>query len=507
MGVVSEKRFPPPSDYPSPFLLGDATMRNIIFVVFAIFLAFGISSAGWEQTYDFGDGDYAEKIIPAIDGGYIVAGYTYSYSADGYPDILVMKIDEAGEIVWTQTNAIDEGQWLNSIVALDSGYIAVGYQSVPAGGGEDFYIVKLDENGNILWSRTYALGDYQEANDVIKLSSSGNIIVVGYTETENHDAWVLCLNNDGDTLWTKTFGGDEWDDAIALTQSIENPDEFYLVGYYGISTYDEDLWIVKMNIFGDTLWTKTYGGSSYDEGYGITAIDDGYAIAGATSSFGAEGKDAWMVRINSDGDTIGSITYGAGNIDISCDALTISPEKVAFVGYTTDSISQNLFVLAVSDTDGSEMWSRIYGSDSTTDAGVSICSTNDGAGMIIAGNTSAAWFGSNDIYLLRTDTLGLTDIREHIGNKPKNISMNAYPNPFNSSCKIEIVGASLAAPVTVAIYDLRGNIVANCYPSVVGQMVIWQPDKSVSSGIYFVRATIAQQATSMVCTKRIVYLK
>ncbi|MCD6501828.1 T9SS type A sorting domain-containing protein, partial [bacterium] len=166
------------------------------------------------------------------------------------------------------------------------------------------------------------------------------------------------------------------------------------------------------------------------------------------------------------------------------------------------------FYLIKTTATGDTQWTRTFGGSGYEYAN-SVAQTSDG-GYIIAGYTESFGAGGADVYLVKTDSLGYTAIDESPSARPEDIAISAYPNPFNSSVVITIadVGAGLA-PAKIEIYDLKGNIVGSRPASTAGDVgvaptsVIWTPNESVGSGVYFIVAKIGSESVK----KRIVYLK
>ena len=127
--------------------------------------------------------------------------------------------------------------------------------------------------------------------------------------------YISIIQAQVDTLWTKRFGGSDYDVGNSVQQTT---DEGYVItGYtYSFGAGDRDIWLVKTNADGDTLWTKTFGGSDYEEGYSVQqTADEGFIITGRTDSFGAGWFDVWLIKTNASGDTLWTKTFGGSGVD------------------------------------------------------------------------------------------------------------------------------------------------------------------------------------------------
>jgi len=118
-----------------------------------------------------------------------------------------------------------------------------------------------------------------------------------------------------DTLWTKTYGGENWDEGFSVQ---ETSDSGYIItgrtNSFGVGQFD--VYLIKTNANGDTLWTRTYGGINQDGGYSVQqTLDSGYIIVGMTASFGVDSGDVYLIKTDSIGDTIWTKTYGGIRYD------------------------------------------------------------------------------------------------------------------------------------------------------------------------------------------------
>lgn len=173
------------------------------------------------------------------------------------------------------------------------------------------------QTANAGWTRTYG-GDSLEVGFSLQQTLNGGFIVVGRTESfgaGSSDVWLLKINLTGDTSWTRVYGGEKWDAAYHVEQTLDS-------GYVIVARTSsfgaggEEIWLLKTNKNGDTLWTRTYGGEGNERAWYVNQTEDkGYMIFGETTSFGAGETDLWVVKTDSTGDTLWTRTYGAENED------------------------------------------------------------------------------------------------------------------------------------------------------------------------------------------------
>lgn len=280
-------------------------------------------------------------------------------------------------------------------------------------GSTDFWIVKTDTAANIEWQRCYGGRQYEE-NPSIHTTSDGGYIVAGKTSSTdgdvsvNHgesDYWVLKLDETGEIQWEKCYGGSGSDWANSIIQTIDGG--YVIAGYSKSDDGDvsgnfgeRDCWIVKLDADGNIEWEKNYGGTDFDYGYSIQqTYDGGYIFAGRTSSndgdvSGLRGdSDAWIVKLDDTGKIQWQKCIGGSGGDHAYSIIETIEGNYVFSGYTgsndydvTDNPYQHSFWVVKLDDTGQLIWQQyLPGSDPwVTKFGLQ--STND-EGFIAAGLT------------------------------------------------------------------------------------------------------------------------
>jgi uncharacterized delta-60 repeat protein len=362
----------------------------------------------WTRTYGGSGYDWAYSIRQTSDGGYIVAGVTNSFGAGSY-DFYVVKTNSQGDTLWTHTYGGSNHDWACSVQqTADGGYIVAGYTHSFGAGYSDFFLVKTNSQGDTLWTRTYGGSDYDNAYSV-QQTADGGYIVAGFTDSfgaGRSDVYLVKTNSQGDTLWTRTYGGSASDGAWSGRQT---PDGGYIVAgtTYSFGAGNYDLYVVKTNSQGDTLWTRTYGGGSGDEALSVQrTADGGYIVAGYTESFGAGLYDFYLVKTDSLGDTLWTRTYGGSSWEYAYSVQQTTDSGYVMAGYTYSfGAGWNDLYLVKTNSHGGILWTRTYGG-STWDEAQSVQQTSDG-GYIVAGYTESFGAGSRDFYLVKTGPDGL----------------------------------------------------------------------------------------------------
>jgi len=290
----------------------------------------------WARTYGGDLDDYASSVALTGDGDIIVVGHTYSFGA-GLDDAWVFKLDSNGNILWQKTyggSNIDEAY---AVALTPRGDIVIAGNTMSFGAGsEDVWVLKLNDNGSVIWARTYGGGKCDRASSVT-ISSYGDIIVAGYTKSfgvGNSDVWVLCLDKQGNIKWQKTYGGSNGDYANGV--GIMPNGDIVVVGdtnSSGVGYYDA--WILMLDKEGNIEWQKTYGGPYTDVATAVTVASNGdILVGGFTGSFGNGSVDVWVLKLDGSGNVVWQKTYG-GKFDDVASAVALTPENdIAVVGST-----------------------------------------------------------------------------------------------------------------------------------------------------------------------------
>jgi hypothetical protein len=266
---------------------------------------------------------------------------------------------------------------------------------------------------------------------------------------------------------------------------------------FGAGSYD--VYLVKTDSIGDTLWTRTYGGTTMDVGQSVAqTADGGYIVAGATFSYGAGMVDVYLIKTDSVGDTAWTRTYGDSDFDGGESVAQTSDGGYIVTGYTESyGAGMEDAYLIKADSLGDTLWTNTFGGNDE-DWGYSVTQTADG-GYIIAGWTSSYGAGMVDFYLIKTDPLGV-GIQEKQDKRQaaRDIRLTCHPNPFTFSTTIAVEGLTDHQNTRISelnIYDITGRLVkkmslAPCNLS-LGAKATWdgrdEDGKVLPPGIYFLK--------------------
>ncbi|RKX69193.1 hypothetical protein DRP53_08950 [candidate division WOR-3 bacterium] len=366
-------------------------------------MAFAQPDILWTKTFGGTYDDYGLSVQQTTDGGYIIAGYTYSYGA-GEADVYLIKTDANGNALWTKTFGGTSDEYGYSVQqTTDGGYIIAGWTKSYGAGGGDVYLVKTDANGNTLWTKTIGgtSGDWGRS---VRQTADNGYIIAGITFSYGAgggDVYLIKTDADGDTLWTRTFGGSSWDEGYSVQQTSDGG--YIIAGYtksYGAG--EADVYLIKTDADGNALWTKTFGGTSGDWGRSVRqTTDNGYIIAGRTYSYGAGDDDVYLIKTDADGDTLWTKTFGGSSWDEGYSVQQTTDGGYIIAGWTKSYGAGGYDVYLIkTDADGNTLWTKTIGGTSN-DRGRSAQQTTDN-GYIIVGYTLSYGAGGYDVYLIKT---------------------------------------------------------------------------------------------------------
>ncbi|MBN2225935.1 MAG: DJ-1/PfpI family protein [candidate division Zixibacteria bacterium] len=323
--------------------------------------AFAPNSIRWAKTYGGAESDGGRTLAVTPDGGFFIAGYTFSRGMKD-ADMLAIKTDADGNVIWSTASGGNGAEYANACLVLDDGFLLTGYTTSTGAGSRDIFVVKLDTDGNQLWAKTYG-GENSDVGAALCETDNGDIIIAGYTDS---------------------FGAGE-----------------------------EDVYVVRIDPNGNELWSKTYGGERYELANSIVPTGDGnYLIGASTGTFGKGNSDFYLIQIDGDGNEIKSMPYGsdgpAGHgLDWCRGVISLGDRGYAAVGYSdcTDMMNARLVMI---DRDGNEVLAKMFGGR-FYDYGTGICPDADG-GVVICRTSKKIGEGiafyDNDIYLVRLDRNG-----------------------------------------------------------------------------------------------------
>ncbi len=367
-------------------------------------------SVEWIKTFGGSNEDSALSVVEATDGGYVIAGYTQSTDGD----------------ITTKT-------------ATDS----------------DFWVLKLTQDGDISWSKTYG-GTADERAEKIIATKDGGYAIVGYNRSNDGDVavneglqdyWILKIDAGGEIQWEKSFGFSGIDRAFSVIQTNDNG--YFITGFLDVTASDGggndgplankssqkhgvgEFWGIKLNASGDKEWRRYFGGTDNDRSYDvIQTVDNGFLMIGSSESESGSAEtsdisvnigsyDYWAVKIDAQGNLVWEKTYGGSEIDIAYGIapvgdgtyIIVGDSRSADVNVSDAKGNADLWIIQIDDN-GKLLWEKTLGG-TQFDTGRGIHKTKDGH-FLITGNSR-----SNDIDLDKNN--GQSDVLSIIINNKGDI--------------------------------------------------------------------------------------
>lgn len=303
----------------------------------------------WTKTYGGLDDELGTDGQQTFDGGYVIVGWTASFHRSG-ECIYLVKTDSDGDSLWAKTYEGATGMPYFVQQTSDSGYIIAGQIELSS---PDIYLIKTDAQGDTLWTKTYGGTAADEAWDVQETSDSG-YIVVGATRSfgaGNWDFYLIKTDAYGNMLWTKTYGGGAGDASRSGHQTLDGG--YIISGWtcsFGAGSYDG--YAVKTDAQGDILWQEAYGGGGQDELQYIQQTSDrGYIAIGGAWSFGAGDWDVWLIRLAGEAAPYATIDIHPDVLNLKSHGKWITCYTEFSEGYSVEDIDINSVAVIAIDGD------------------------------------------------------------------------------------------------------------------------------------------------------------
>jgi hypothetical protein len=373
----------------------------ILFINLKITISF--CGVGEQSLFKIGgvEEDIPYSFLKTTDG-FIVVGSTNSFGA-GKEDVFFVKINFEGEVIWSKVYGWDEKDAGYAIINTNDGNFVIAGTSVLVDGiGEDVLLMKINANGDIIWKKEYGRSAWEWARDVIE-TTNNDLLVVGSTQDHaflDYDYYIIRTDANGNMKWYKNYKLNGHNHAQSIIQS--NDGNFIVVGTTSdITNINKDVFLMKINQDGGVIWTKQYGGEKDEEGYDVEYLGGGYVIIGSTSSFGEGRTDVYVVKISENGDMLWNKTYGTP-LDDAGYHVSINNDKILIAGTTfdTDGNSADIYFLIL-DGNGKLLFSDTYGTENY-DTGASLIESGPNIWLLGRIGTQKGDFGIFELSLEKT---------------------------------------------------------------------------------------------------------
>lgn len=487
---------------------------TFLFLIYSVLAAQSAPSIEWQKALGGTHGESANAIQQTSDGGYIVAGHSMSNDGDvsgnhGGGDYWIVKLNSAGDIQWQKSlggSNVDAAQSIRQ--TTDGGYIIAGSSNSGDGdvtgnhGNYDYWIVKLDANGDMQWQKSLG-GSGMDMAQSIQQTSEGGYIVAGSSGSDdgdvsgNHgggDYWIVKLDNNGNIQWQKSLGGSSSEQVNSVQQTFDGG---YIIAGTTVSTDGDitvsygsnDFWVVKLDSGGNMQWQKTLGNIGDNIGYyAQQTFDGGYIAVGTSfnpSNLESGLPDYWVIKLSNNG-TIEWDKYFGGSFHDNAITIRQTPEWDYIVaGWTASNNGQvtnhhgNLdYWIIKLDSSGNLKWEKTLGGpDVEYLTAVELTADN---GYIVSGSTGSTsgdvtgHHGLIDAWVVKLspEQLGISENQQH---KP-----NLYPNPAKDFFYLD----HLPKESTITITDISGR---KLFSQKYGEEKIKISTSAFSEGIYMVQ--------------------
>ncbi len=324
----------------------------------------------------------------------------------------------------------------------DGGFLCVGYKVARSGFGKDVYIVRTDYDGRFMWEREYGAKDNDYGYDIIR-ARDGNFLIVGSTKTSSsydRDIYMVKIDVNGNLIWEKEVRAPGYDEGYSVVRDTTG--DMFIAGSNKLTAFHMgDASLTKTDPNGNLLWRRIYERYLEDEARSlIMTPDGGFILAGSSQSYGNERNDVFLLGTDSQGNFLWNKTYGGDGDDSANQIIACTDGNYLIVG-SSDSYTNgesDIYLLKV-DPAGNLLWEGIYGGDSD-DFGNALMEDKEG-NILVTGTTFSYGAGSSDAFVLKTTATGEQLLFETVGG----IHADTSQSIITSFGKYYVLGGSLGS--------------------------------------------------------------
>lgn len=387
-------------------------LMRCIFTWLVLFASFQVNAQGWDILFGGAGEDQAYSVIQTKDHGYITAGFSQSFSGnDPFFDfnVYVVRTDVDGTPIWSKVfsegiaaNINDYGYQI--LETEDEGFLIVG--AITQNGYSDVYLLRINKQGDVKWRKTYGSPNFDETGfDIVKAKDGAGYAIIGLTSEANSgnssDILFIRVDEEGNELWSQTYGGDTRDEGTSL---VALEDGFVLSAISKEADgVQNDILLVRINSTGGIIWTKTIGETGVgEEVRDLLLTQDNYLIlAGASNSL----ANSMVAKYDLDGEEIWT-TEIEGESRLN-DVIETKGGELVACGYRDITIFKSgVLLVKLEPENGDLIWEKIIEGNIRTKFAEGLAPTSDG-GYIVAGYNSLSDFTAfNDVVLIKTDENG-----------------------------------------------------------------------------------------------------
>ncbi len=387
-------------------------LKLLIISIFTLFIynySFGQYTVEWAKTFG-GDGwDEANTCVETREGFYMAAGFARwqehnLWAVKMYPDSRDRWAKTFVEYSTTSAKSMIQTE-------LDSAIVITGYIIKKREFQSDLLLLKIDTLGNIIWQKTYGGSSNEEGLKVIE-TKDHCLAICGYSSSnvDGEPNWyVIKTDSYGNLMWEREFGGSNDDRALSIAETFDGG--FVVTGYIGGGDGGQKLMsLIKLDKDGNDEWSQTYYYNNWCAGAGVVATrDSNIVIAGYTRPYPILDYDVLVVKCDMNGDTIWSTTYGNENWDEATDIIQTYDDAYVVCGFSSsNSRDISSFLMLKYDSRGNLIWERVLKRKSQ-DYAKCVVETRDN-GLLLAGTTSA-WGKNWDMAVLKMKNVERSDMK------------------------------------------------------------------------------------------------
>jgi hypothetical protein len=483
--------------------------RLMLFVATASLLSGGLggglvgTAAGaldtvWTSTYGGAANDGLRSVCETTDGCFAAAGYTYSLGPNDV-NIYVVKVDTGGDTLWTRAlGGAGRDYGYGVCQGPGGGCYVAGYTTSSGLGKEDVYVASIDTDGDVVWERTYGGAGSDEGRTIFR-TSDGYLVVAGRADSfgaGQSDVYVLKLDAEGDTVWTRVFGGAGYDWGESACETADGG--YCISGTSGSNGVSRDIYLVKVDPAGSLVWQRFYGDFStwVSQDWGgpvLAAADGGVAVGGNRIILSVDPDDLYFLRTDSAGTQTSIKRYASDFLEYGCSMCETPDAGYLICGVEKNESTLKNDLLLVKRLPGTGWaWEQVMGG-AGSDWGSCIIQTTPGY-YLVAGHTECSGAGGHDGWLVM---LREPDAAVAVTG-PAGLRAVPSPNPFSAGTTIRF-GLQSASQVEVAIYDFAGRrirVIGYGWREPGDHAVAWdgrdQSGERVAPGIYVVRVAAGE---------------
>jgi len=447
----------------------------------SVFVSLGHAQVTWRRAFGAFANDDCQVVRVVSDDLFILAGTTGSFGG-GASDIYMLAVNGDGILQWSRPIGGQQiEQCTDMRIAEDGGMWLVGNTNAGTNGYEGL-LIRTDATGEPLWQRTYGGQDWDFFHSV-QTTSDGGVLISGQTfsyDDTGGKAWLLRMDSSGDTLWTHVFRSDE--EQVAYAAIATQDGGYALCGATTTPDRELDAWVVKLNAERVIQWSGNYGGDSLDLAKDIIqTIDGGFSAIGSTRSQSAF-VESYHLKVDATGGEEWSFNWGQISDQEGSELLQLPSGEYLHIGYTTTSGGggRDMFIQK-SGIVGEFVFGTTFGGFEN-DEGSSIALTS--TGYVCGGVTSSYGAGGKDVFLVRTDLNGLTASQSvtaqfdavEVPEIEQRNTVKVFPIPSEGWFIVE----GISVPLQAKLLDMTGR----CAEWIKGSLVGSRVEVSVPSGMY-----------------------